>query len=76
MSSKRVPPMTTLAHFDRLMESVEMIARHVDYPGKHRVVDQCAEEIGELSRAGRITDSQEGLLLDILRTGHCRQRSA
>ncbi len=67
--------MTKLSHFERLVESVDLIARHVDYPGKQEVVNRCAEEIEELFRAGQINDSQEGFLLQILRND-CRRQSA
>jgi hypothetical protein len=68
--------MTRMSHFERLAESVELIARHCDYPGKREVVEQCAEEIGELLQAGKITDSQEEYLQEILRGGRCRRQPA
>ncbi|WP_422923976.1 hypothetical protein [Singulisphaera sp. PoT] len=67
--------MITLSHFDRLAESVDLIARHVDYPGKQEVVDRCAEEIAELYQAGQISDNQEGLLLGILRGEYQKQHA-
>lgn len=68
--------MTQLSYFERLLESVDLIARHAYYPGKHAVVAQCAEEIADLRHSGRITGDQEELLRDILSGGCCRQRTA
>jgi len=67
--------MIKLSHFERLAESVDLIARHVDYPGKQEVVERCAQEIEELFQTGQINCSQEGLLLEILR-GECRGQVA
>lgn len=68
--------MITLSRYERLEESVDMIARHVDYPGKSRVIEQCAEEIEELHDSGEITGDQEAHLLAILRSGYGRRRTA
>jgi hypothetical protein len=43
-----------------------MIARHAHYPGKQQAVEQCIEDVAELSRAGRITTEQGDLLLGII----------
>lgn len=59
--------MTAIAYFERLVETAEMIARHADYPGKSRIVDQCCQEIEDLSQSGRITEDQCDVLLGILR---------
>jgi hypothetical protein len=60
-------PMRDLAYFERLVRTVEMIARHAHYPGKQQAVEQCIEDVAELSRVGRITAEQSDLLLGIIR---------
>ena len=49
-----------------LMEWASMIARHPDYPGKRDVVEECAEDIVDRSRRGRLTPFQRDELLAIL----------
>ena len=49
-----------------LMEVASMIARHPDYPGKRDVVEECAEDIVDRSRRGRLTPFQRDELLAIL----------
>ncbi len=58
--------MNARSYFERLLETAELIARHADYPGKHRVVEQCREEVADLADAGRITPDQVEVLRDIL----------
>jgi hypothetical protein len=53
-------------HFERLQESVGLITRHPDFPGKIAVIEQCAREIDGLVRSGCITGEQGGILQDIL----------
>jgi hypothetical protein len=63
---------TTMFHhcyFERLVESVTLIARHPDYPTKSQALDRCREDVEELIRAGRITVAQAEVLLEILDTG-------
>jgi len=43
-----------------------MIARHPDFPGKRDMVEECAEDIVERSRQGRLTPSQRDELLALL----------
>ncbi len=70
----KAPAMNQRSHFERLVESVELIARHSDYPGKRDVVAQCAEELEELLLSGKITDTEEELLQEILRGGRCHRQ--
>jgi hypothetical protein len=58
--------MDALADFVRLVETVGLIARHPDYPGKRRVVEDCRAEVDGLVNAGRISAEQGQTLLDIL----------
>jgi hypothetical protein len=53
-------------YFQRLVETAELIARHADYPGKRGAVEQCVEDVEDLSRTGRITDQQRDALREIL----------
>ncbi|RUL86916.1 hypothetical protein [Tautonia sociabilis] len=55
--------------FDRVAETVGLIARHPDYPGKDRVIASCFEEVEELAKAGRITAEQRETLREILGVG-------
>jgi hypothetical protein len=52
--------------FNRLVEVVELIARHPPYPGKQETAEQCREELDELHAAGRITAGQRDQLRSIL----------
>jgi hypothetical protein len=52
--------------FERLLESVSLIARHPPYPDKSAVIERCAGEIEEMVRSGGLTGVQGGTLLDIL----------
>lgn len=53
------------------METAELIARHPDYPGKHRVVEDCRSEVEDLAHAWRISAEQGQALLHIL-AGACQ----
>ncbi|WP_169981287.1 hypothetical protein [Tautonia rosea] len=55
-----------VAFFERLFETASLIARHPDYPGKQRVVDDCRAEVKELTVSGRISAEQGQTLLRIL----------
>jgi hypothetical protein len=44
--------------FERLEESVTIIARHVDYPGNQEVVADCLDDIETRLRQGRLTREQ------------------
>jgi hypothetical protein len=59
------PPSTL---FPQLLNSVERIARHADYPGKAQAIDQCVADVDELIVAGQITPDQGATLQAILRT--------
>jgi hypothetical protein len=59
--------MNNLSYFERLEESVGLIVRHPYFPGKPAAVAQCAGEIDELVRIGRLTGEQGGRLLDLVR---------
>jgi hypothetical protein len=63
-------PMTDPRYFDRLLETADLIARHVDYPGKRQVVERCREEVEDLTREGRLTVTQRDVLWEILEVGH------
>jgi hypothetical protein len=52
--------------FDQLMESVGLISRHADFPGKRQIVDRCREEVEDLSSSGLISPAQAETLLEIL----------
>jgi hypothetical protein len=54
------------SYYDRLVASVERIARHAYYPGIDQTVDQCLEDIDELMRAGRISPEQREALRFVL----------
>jgi hypothetical protein len=54
-------------YFERLVTSVERIARHTYYPGINEAIDQCLEDIDELMHAGSITpDEREALRIVLL----------
>ena len=54
-------------YFERLVASVERIARHAYYPGIKEAIEQCLEDIDELMHAGRITaEEREALRLILL----------
>ncbi len=51
----------------RLLETVELISHHPDFPGKGEAVDRCRAKIEELFYAGQITISQRDRLREALR---------
>jgi len=53
-------------YFERLVTSVERIARHAYYPGIDEAIEQCLEDIDELMHAGRITAEEREALRLIL----------
>ena len=53
-------------YFERLVTSVERIARHAYYPGINEAIDQCLEDIDELMHAGRITPEEREALHIVL----------
>ncbi len=53
-------------YFERLVATVERIARHAYYPGIDQAIDQCLEDIDELMRSGRITTEQHEALRFVL----------
>ena len=54
-------------YFERLVASVERIARHTYYPGIDEAIELCLEDIDELMRSNRITpDEREALRLLLL----------
>jgi hypothetical protein len=53
-------------YFERLVTSVERIARHAYYPGIDEAIDQCLEDIDELLREGRITSEEREALRIVL----------
>ena len=60
-------PMISSDYFERLVTSVERIARHAYYPGIDEAIEQCLEDIDELMHAGRITaEEREALRLVLL----------
>ncbi len=52
--------------FERLLETVGLIARHTDFPGKREVVERCRDEVDDLADSGVITASQGEILQQIL----------
>jgi hypothetical protein len=58
--------MNGTSYFERLIASVERIARHADYPGKDQAVGQCIEDIDDLAIAQRITPEQHERLREVL----------
>jgi len=59
-------PMISSDYFERLVTSVERIARHTYYPGIDETIEQCLEDIDELMHAGRITAEEREALRIIL----------
>ncbi len=57
---------TPSSYFERLVASVERIARHAFFPGKQQAVELCVEDVESLIASGRITADQGAILLDIL----------
>jgi len=59
-------PMISSEYFERLVTSVERIARHAYYPGIDEAIEQCLEDIDELMQAGRITAEEREALRIVL----------
>ena len=53
-------------YFERLVISVERIARHAYYPGINEAIEQCLEDIDELMHEGRITPEEREALRIVL----------
>jgi hypothetical protein len=49
-----------------LFRTVNLIARHPDFPGKSDAMIECVEDIEERSREGRLSPEQRDELLAIL----------
>jgi hypothetical protein len=58
--------MNDTPYFERLVASVQRIARHAEYPGKDQAVGYCLEDIDDLALAGRITAEQRETLRALL----------
>jgi hypothetical protein len=57
----------SLSHFDRLVASVDRIARYTSYPGIEQTLDRCLDDIDTLRQAEQITPEQrEALRLIVL----------
>ena len=54
------------SYFEKLVASVERIARHAFFPDKQQAVDLCVEDVEGLIASGRITADQGAILLGIL----------
>jgi len=59
-------PMISSEYFERLVTSVERIARHAYYPGIDEAIEQCLEDIDELMHEGRITAEEREALRIVL----------
>ena len=53
-------------YYERLVTSVQRIARHAYYPGITEAIDQCLEDIDELLRSGCITPEEREALRIVL----------
>ncbi len=53
-------------YFERLVASVERIARHTYYPGIDQAIEHCLEDLDELAQAGRITAEEHDALRIVL----------
>jgi hypothetical protein len=59
--------MSNTGYFERLVLGVQRVGRHAYYPGIDQAINECLEDINDLTRAGRITAEQcEELRLLIL----------
>jgi hypothetical protein len=58
--------MNSVGYFERLVASVERIARHSYYPGIDQAINQCLEDIDELLHEDRITLEQREALRFVL----------
>ncbi len=52
--------------YERLQQTMMLISRHPEYPGKSEVVQECLVEIEERQRIGRISIQQREALTAIL----------
>ncbi len=59
-------PMISSEYYERLVTSVERIARHAYYPGIDEAIEQCLEDIDELMHEGRITAEEREALRFVL----------
>ena len=59
-------PMNDPVCFDRLVASVEKIARHSYYPGIDQAISLCLDDIDELWDSGEITAEQREALRFVL----------
>ena len=64
--------MSDTHYFERLLETVGLIARHADFPGKIQAVERCREEVEEMSSTGAISSTQAEILQEILLGGRVR----
>jgi hypothetical protein len=58
--------MSSPNYFDRLVMCVQRVARHSYYPGIEQAIDQCLDEIDELTHLGLITAEQRGVLRSLV----------
>jgi hypothetical protein len=61
--------------FERLLETVTIIARHRDYPGKQDVIARCLDDIEHRWRQGRLTQLQRLRLYALLVAATAVRRS-
>lgn len=54
--------MNDATYFERLAANVSRLACHPSFPAKQQAVDQCLEDIEDLSLAGRISAEQADTL--------------
>ena len=60
--------------FERLEQTVTIIARHLEYPGKAEVVADCLQEIDSRWERGQLTLQQRFRLYAILVAGAVSRR--
>lgn len=58
--------MNSSVYFERLVASVERIARHAYYPGIEEAITQCLLDVDDLMGSGRITNEQREALRFLL----------
>jgi hypothetical protein len=58
--------MPAVPSFERLQESVTIIARHADFPGKQQIVAKCLDDIEDRWQQGHLTLEQRFQLYSIL----------
>ena len=61
-------------YFDRLVASVERIARHAYYPGIDQAIELCLEDIDELMHSNQITPDQREALRLLAAGDHPQRR--